>query len=55
MEIKRDYYLNELKSREQNGLIKIITGLRRSGKTYLLFNLFYFIIIYLIKVQTSHI
>ena len=41
MEIKRDYYLNELKEREQNGLIKVITGLRRSGKTYLLFQLFY--------------
>ena len=41
MEIKRDYYLNELKCRENNGLIKIITGLRRSGKTYLLFNIFY--------------
>lgn len=41
MEIKRDYYLNELISRKNNGLIKIITGLRRSGKTYLLFNLFY--------------
>lgn len=41
MEIQRDYYLDELKSRENNGLIKIITGLRRSGKTYLLFNLFY--------------
>lgn len=41
MEIQRDYYLNELISRESNGLIKIITGLRRSGKTYLLFNLFY--------------
>lgn len=41
MEIKRDYYLNELISREKNGLIKIITGLRRAGKTYLLFTLFY--------------
>ena len=41
MEIQRDYYLNELISREKNGLIKIIAGLRRSGKTYLLFNLFY--------------
>ena len=40
-EIKRDYYLNELIIREQNGLIKIITGLRRSGKSYLLFNIFY--------------
>ena len=41
MEIQRDYYLNELISKEKNGLIKIITGLRRSGKTFLLFNLFY--------------
>ena len=41
MEIKRDYYLNELISRKKNGLIKIITGLRRAGKTYLLFTLFY--------------
>lgn len=41
MEIQRDYYLNELISKEKNGLIKIITGLRRAGKTYLLFNLFY--------------
>lgn len=41
MEIKRDYYLNELLSKQHNGLIKIITGLRRSGKTYLLFNIFY--------------
>ncbi len=41
MEIKRDHYLNELISRENNGLIKIITGLRRAGKSYLLFNIFY--------------
>ncbi len=41
MEIKRDYYLNELKCRENNGLIKIIIGLKQSGKTYLLFNIFY--------------
>ena len=39
MEIKRDYYLNELNRKEKNGLIKIITGLRRAGKTYLLFTL----------------
>lgn len=39
--IARDYYLNQLKSKKHNGLIKIITGLRRSGKSYLLFNIFY--------------
>ena len=36
MEIKRDYYLNELIDRIDNGLIKIITGIRRCGKSYLL-------------------
>ena len=36
MEIKRDYYLNKLISSENNGLIKIITGIRRCGKSYLL-------------------
>lgn len=41
MEINRDYYLNQLVSARQNGMIKIITGLRRSGKSYLLFKLFY--------------
>lgn len=39
--IKRDYYLYQLESKKHNGLIKIITGLRRSGKSYLLFNIFY--------------
>ncbi|MBR5659780.1 MAG: ATP-binding protein [Lachnospiraceae bacterium] len=41
MEIKRDVYLNRLISRMNNGSIKVITGLRRSGKSYLLFHLFY--------------
>ena len=41
MEIKRDIYLNQLNTKKHNGMIKIITGLRRSGKSYLLFNLFY--------------
>lgn len=41
MEIKRDVYLKKLIDRMHNGLIKIITGIRRSGKTYLLFELFY--------------
>ncbi len=40
MIIKRDYYLNQLISSQHNGLIKIVTGLRRSGKSYLLFHLF---------------
>lgn len=40
MEIKRDNYLNELKIRRDNGMIKVITGIRRCGKSYLLFVLF---------------
>lgn len=39
--IKRDSYLNHLIEKKENGLIKVITGIRRCGKTYLLFNLFY--------------
>ena len=40
MIIKRDTYLQELIDRKDNGLIKVITGIRRVGKSYLLFNLF---------------
>ena len=40
MEIKRDRYLHTLISKEHNGLIKVITGMRRCGKSYLLFTLF---------------
>ncbi len=40
MEIKRDFYLNKLIRHKQNGLVKIITGIRRCGKSYLLFKLF---------------
>ncbi len=40
MEIKRDFYLNQLHIRENNGFVKIITGIRRSGKSYLVFKLF---------------
>ncbi len=36
IEIKRDVYLNKLINKKENGLIKIITGIRRSGKSYLL-------------------
>lgn len=39
--IQRNTYLNELISRRENGLIKVITGIRRCGKSFLLFNLFY--------------
>lgn len=40
MEIKRDMYLQKLIVRKNNGMIKVITGLRRVGKSYLLFTLF---------------
>lgn len=40
MEIKRDYYLNKLIEAQDDGLIKIITGIRRCGKSYLLNNIF---------------
>lgn len=39
-EIKRDYYLEQLIKRKSNGLIKIVTGIRRCGKSYLLRTLF---------------
>ena len=40
MEIKRDKYLNDLKDRMHNGMIKVVTGIRRSGKSYLIFSIF---------------
>lgn len=40
-EIRRDIYLNQLIEKQWNGQVKIITGLRRSGKSYLLFTLFF--------------
>ena len=40
MEIKRDSYLEQLNIRKDNGMIKIITGIRRCGKYFLLFVLF---------------
>ena len=40
-EIKRDFYLNQLLKKDGNGQIKIITGIRRCGKSYLLKNIFY--------------
>ena len=41
MEIKRDYYLDKLIRKKDNGFIKVITGIRRSGKSYLLNKIFY--------------
>ena len=40
LEIRRDYYLKKLISKKHNGLIKVITGMRRCGKSYLLFTIF---------------
>ena len=40
MDIKRDYYLNKLISKKDNGMVKVVTGLRRSGKTILLKNIY---------------
>lgn len=40
MEIKRDKYLNDIINRMHNGMIKVVTGIRRSGKSYLLFKIF---------------
>lgn len=40
MHIQRNLYLERLKNRINNGLIKVITGIRRVGKSYLLFNIF---------------
>ena len=41
MKIKRDKYLKQLIDKKDNGLIKVITGIRRCGKSYLLFNIYY--------------
>ena len=41
MEIKRDIYLNRLIVRKNNGFVKVITGIRRCGKSYLLNTIFY--------------
>ena len=54
MEIRRDFYLDKLIKRRNNGLIKVITGIRRCGKSYLLNTIFYQ---YLIRsgVEENHI
>ena len=40
MEFSRDTYLQQLKNRMHNGMIKVVTGIRRAGKSYLLFHIF---------------
>ena len=45
MEFGREHYLIKLQEREHNGLIKVITGMRRSGKSFLMNELFYRILI----------
>lgn len=54
MEIKRDVYLNKLVSKKNNGLVKVITGIRRCGKSYLLNTIFYDYLIEL-GVEDDHI
>ena len=39
--IQRNEYLDKMTGKKGNGLIKVITGIRRCGKSFLLFNLFY--------------
>ena len=51
MEIKRPIYLDRLVDRIENGMIKIVTGMRRSGKSYLLNNLFS---VYLLRQGVRH-
>ena len=40
MGVNRPQYLNQLIGKMHNGMVKVVTGLRRSGKSYLLFNIF---------------
>lgn len=40
MEIERNIYLQQLKLKKDNGMVKVITGIRRCGKSFLLFNIF---------------
>ena len=53
--IKRDKYLNQLINKIDNGMIKIITGLRTSGKSYLLNEIFYQYLLSEKGVKSSHV
>ena len=52
---KRDFYLNELIDKKHNHLIKVITGIRRSGKSYLLNTIFYNHLTIEENIQDNHI
>ena len=52
MEIERSLYLDKLIKRQGNGMVKVITGVRRCGKSYLLFRIFRD---YLIRISYSKI
>ncbi|MCR4879617.1 MAG: ATP-binding protein [Bacilli bacterium] len=54
MEIRRDYYIEQLKLRKNNHLVKVITGIRRCGKSYLLNKLYYDYLLSM-SVKESHI
>lgn len=49
--IRRDKYLQKLIDRMDNGMIKVVTGIRRCGKSYLLFKIFYNLYWLLLKKQ----
>ena len=50
MEIKRDVYLEQLKIRKDNGMIKIITGIRRCGKSFLLLKNIYWRVVWIMTI-----